>query len=127
MDTQPLGHRVDAVKAVRDLTGRCGDGNRRPRAASLPPGQRGPLTQAQEGEEVEPEEAQDGRSQGLVHSREMDPFLELGWEVGKVEVVPVHHVLEQDVDEACGEGAVSWRLGWATGAPLCPELGPGLL
>lgn len=30
----------------------------------------------------------------------MYPLLQLGWEVDEVEVVPVHHVLEQDVDEA---------------------------
>lgn len=72
-----------------------------------PPGVRGSLTQAQEGEEVEPEEAQDGRGQGLVHGREVDPLLQLGREVDEVEVVPIHHVLEQDVDQACREAAVS--------------------
>lgn len=94
-----IGARVDAVTAVKDLTDWYGYGNVRPQLPPYPKAE-GPLTQAQEGEEVEPEEAQDGSSQGLVHSREMDPFLQLGWEVGKVEVVPVHHVLEQDVDEA---------------------------
>ena len=93
---------------MRNLTGWCGYGTVRPRADPLPSlGLEGLLTQAQEGEEVEPEEAQDGSSQGLVHSREMEPLLQLGREVGKVEVVPVHHVLEQDVDEACRDGAVS--------------------
>lgn len=68
------------------------------------PWSEGPLTQAQEGEETEPEEAQDGSGQGLVHGRQVDPLLQLGREVGEVKVVPVHHVLEQDVDEACRDG-----------------------
>lgn len=87
--------------------------------ASCPP----PLTQAQEGEEVEPEEAQDGSGQGLVHGREVDPLLQLGREVGEVEVVPVHHVLEQDVDEACRARAVSWTSPGTRGrsAPCLPE------
>lgn len=81
------------------------------------------LTQAQEGEEVEPEEAQDGSGQGLVHGREVDPLLQLGREVGEVEVVPVHHVLEQDVDEACRARAVSWTSAGTRGcsAPCLPE------
>lgn len=36
----------------------------------------------------------------------MDPLLQLGRKVGEVEVVPVHHVLKQDVDEACKRTAV---------------------
>ena len=92
----------------------------------------GLLTQAQEGEEVEPEEAQDGSGQGLVHSREVDPLLQLGREVGEVEVVPVHHVLEQDVDEACRARAVSWTSAGTRGcsapclleACFVPELEP---
>lgn len=111
----------------------------RQRSASCPPRpprSAGPLTEAQEGEEEEPEEAQDGGSQSLVHGRKVDPFLQLGWQVGEVEVVPVHHVLEQDVDEACGGGAVSWGPSWVSRAPpppsswgccLCMELGLGLL
>ena len=53
------------------LLGWRGCGKRRPRAATRPHPAlvRGPLTQAQEGEEVEPEEAQDGGGQGLVDGR----------------------------------------------------------
>lgn len=106
-------------------------GQRLPPSPTPTRGSGGSLTQAQEGEEVEPEEAQDGRGQGLVHSREVDPLLQLGREVDEVEVVPIHHMLEQDVDQACREGAVSWTPGWAARAPLpasylCPELGLGL-
>lgn len=74
------------------------------------PGSKRALTQAQEGEEVEPEEAEDGSRQSLVHGSKVDPLLQLGREVDEVEVVPVHHVLEQDVDEACREGARGWDL-----------------
>lgn len=68
-----------------------------------------PLTQTEEGEKEKPEEAEDGSSQGLVHGSKVDPLLQLGREVSKVQVMPVHHVLQQDVDEACKREAVSWR------------------
>jgi hypothetical protein len=59
------------------------------------------LTQTEEGEKEEPEEAEDGGGQGLVHGGEVDPLLQFSREVSEVEVMPVHHVLKQDVDEAC--------------------------
>lgn len=63
---------------------------------------RGRQTQTEEGEKEEPEEAEDGGGQGLVHGGEVDPLLQFSREVSEVEVMPVHHVLKQDVDEAKG-------------------------
>lgn len=93
-----------AGKSVSDLNG-CGGwgGDRRPGTGQS----RMPLTQTKEGEKEEPEEAEDGSGQGLVHGSKVDSLLQLGREVSEVEVVPVHHVLQQDVDEACKRDAVS--------------------
>lgn len=95
----------NAGKSASDLTGWCGGGEEN--EAWHWAQNRMALTQTKEGEEEEPEEAEDGCCQGLVHGGEVDPLLQLGREVSEVEVVPVHHVLEQDVDEACKRGAVS--------------------
>lgn len=97
-------HHTGAVKVVRDTAGWCACGKRGRWHGTQ---SRVPLTQTKEGVKEEPEEAEDGGGQGLVHSGKVDPLLQLGREVSKVEVVAVHHMLQQDVDEACERGAVS--------------------
>lgn len=97
-------YNTDAGKPASDLTAAAGgEGYKAWHWAQS----RMPLTQTKEGEEEEPEEAEDGSSQSLVHGSKVDPLLQLGREVSEVEVVSVYHVLKQDVDEACKREVVS--------------------
>lgn len=56
-------------------------------------------TQPHKRVKIEPEKAEDGSCQGLVDSCKVHLLLQLGREIGIVEVVTVHHVLQEDVDQ----------------------------
>lgn len=57
------------------------------------------LTQPYKRVEIEPEEAEDGSCQGLIDRCKVHLLLQLGREIGVVQVVTVHHVLQEDVDQ----------------------------
>lgn len=61
------------------------------------------LTGAHGREEEQPEEAEDGRGHHLVHGPRVDLLVQLGRQVGVVEIVPVYQVLQQHVHEPWGK------------------------
>lgn len=62
------------------------------------PARRG-LTCAHSGEEEQPEEAEDGRSNHLGDGARVDLLVQFGGQVCVVHVVPVHQVFEQHVHQ----------------------------
>lgn len=65
------------------------------------------LTQPHKWVKIEPEKAEDGSCQGLIDSCKVHLLLQLGREIGIVEVVTVHQVLQEDVDQ-------TWQGKWET-------------
>lgn len=57
------------------------------------------LTQPHKWVKIEPEKAEDRSCQGLIDSCKVHFLLQLGREIGVVEVVTVNHMLQEDVDQ----------------------------
>lgn len=62
------------------------------------------LTRPEDGEEVKPDEGDDGRRQSLIDGSQVDAAFDASGQVGEVQVVFVHQVSEHHVEQACGRG-----------------------
>lgn len=56
-------------------------------------------TKAQDGEEEQPEHAEDGSHHDLADGSDVETLVQFGGDVDIVNVVPVNHVLEQHVEQ----------------------------
>lgn len=56
-------------------------------------------TEAQDGEEEQPEHAEDGGHHDLADGGDVEALVQFGGDVHVVNVVPVNHVLEQHVEQ----------------------------
>lgn len=61
------------------------------------------LTCSEDREEVKPNKGDNGRRQSLTNGSQVDAAFDASRQVGKVQVVFVHHVFEHHVEEACGK------------------------
>lgn len=61
------------------------------------------LTCSEDREEVKPNKGDNGRRQSLSDGSQVDAAFDASGQVGKIQVVFVHHVFEHHVEEACGK------------------------
>lgn len=62
------------------------------------------LTCSQDGEEIKPDEGDDGSRQSLIDGSQVDAAFDASGQVGEVQVVFVHQVSEHHVEQPCEVG-----------------------